>query len=51
MSEPETLGTRLRSLRAARGCSLSELARRSGVGKGTINIATAVPISTIAGSR
>ena len=37
MSGPETLGSRLRSLRAARGCSLSELARRSGIGKGTIS--------------
>ncbi len=37
MSRPETLGTRLRSLRASRGCSLSELSRRSGIGKGTIS--------------
>jgi transcriptional regulator with XRE-family HTH domain len=37
VSEPETLGTRLRSLRSARGCSLSELSRRSGIGKGTIS--------------
>jgi transcriptional regulator with XRE-family HTH domain len=34
---PETLGSRLRRLRDARGCSLSELARRSGIGKGTIS--------------
>lgn len=33
----ETLGARLRRLRVERGCSLSELARRSGVGKGTIS--------------
>lgn len=33
----ETVGTRLRRLRGERGCSLSELSRRSGVGKGTIS--------------
>ncbi|MFI0938810.1 helix-turn-helix domain-containing protein [Streptomyces sp. NPDC021020] len=33
----ETLGARLRRLRSERGCSLSELARRSGIGKGTIS--------------
>lgn len=33
----ETLGVRLRRLRGERGCSLSELARRSGIGKGTIS--------------
>lgn len=33
----ETLGVRLRRLRTERGCSLSELARRSGIGKGTIS--------------
>lgn len=33
----QTLGSRLRGLRQARGCSLSELARRSGIGKGTIS--------------
>jgi transcriptional regulator with XRE-family HTH domain len=33
----ETLGARLRRLRTERGCSLSELARRSGIGKGTIS--------------
>jgi transcriptional regulator with XRE-family HTH domain len=33
----ETLGMRLRRLRGERGCSLSELARRSGIGKGTIS--------------
>lgn len=33
----ETLGARLRQLRLARDCSLSELARRSGIGKGTIS--------------
>jgi transcriptional regulator with XRE-family HTH domain len=37
MSTNETLGTRLRRLRVERGCSLSELSRRSGVGKGTIS--------------
>lgn len=34
---PDALGTMLRTLRADRGVSLSELARRSGVGKGTIS--------------
>ena len=33
----ETLGSQLRQLRLERDCSLSELARRSGVGKGTIS--------------
>ncbi|MGW5353529.1 helix-turn-helix domain-containing protein [Streptomyces sp. NPDC004031] len=33
----ETLGARLRRLRDERGCTLSELARRSGIGKGTIS--------------
>lgn len=33
----ETTGGRLRALRSERGVSLSELARRSGVGKGTIS--------------
>ncbi|MFF7335296.1 helix-turn-helix domain-containing protein [Streptomyces sp. NPDC090306] len=33
----ETLGARLKRLRAEQGCSLSELARRSGVGKGTVS--------------
>jgi transcriptional regulator with XRE-family HTH domain len=37
MSAGETLGTRLRRLRTERDCSLSELSRRSGVGKGTIS--------------
>jgi transcriptional regulator with XRE-family HTH domain len=37
MAAGETLGTRLRRLRAERDCSLSELSRRSGVGKGTIS--------------
>jgi transcriptional regulator with XRE-family HTH domain len=37
MAANETLGTRLRRLRAERDCSLSELSRRSGVGKGTIS--------------
>jgi len=37
MAAAETLGTRLRRLRAERRCSLSELSRRSGVGKGTIS--------------
>jgi len=37
MAAGETLGTRLRRLRAERACSLSELSRRSGVGKGTIS--------------
>lgn len=37
MTAGETLGTRLRRLRAERDCSLSELSRRSGVGKGTIS--------------
>lgn len=32
-----TLGMRLRQLRLAHDCSLSELSRRSGVGKGTIS--------------
>lgn len=31
------VGTRLRDLRAGRGLSLSELARRSGIGKGTLS--------------
>lgn len=33
----EDVGERLRALRVNRGCSLSELARRSGIGKGTIS--------------
>jgi transcriptional regulator with XRE-family HTH domain len=33
----DTLGARLRQLRRENGCSLSELSRRSGVGKGTIS--------------
>lgn len=33
----DDVGERLRSLRIDRGCSLSELARRSGIGKGTIS--------------
>ena len=37
MTAAETLGARLRRLRVERGCSLSELSRRSGVGKGTIS--------------
>lgn len=37
MPADETLGTRLRRLRAERDCSLSELSRRSGIGKGTIS--------------
>ncbi|HTR92790.1 MAG TPA: helix-turn-helix domain-containing protein [Trebonia sp.] len=37
MSAGETLGTRLRRLRAEQDCSLSELSRRSGIGKGTIS--------------
>jgi transcriptional regulator with XRE-family HTH domain len=37
MPTSETLGTRLKQLRVERGCSLSELSRRSGVGKGTIS--------------
>ena len=37
MTAGETLGTRLRRLRAERDCSLSELSRRSGIGKGTIS--------------
>jgi transcriptional regulator with XRE-family HTH domain len=37
MPAGETLGTRLRRLRVGQSCSLSELSRRSGVGKGTIS--------------
>jgi len=37
MPTSETLGTRLKQLRVERGCSLSELSRLSGVGKGTIS--------------
>ncbi|MYS24201.1 transcriptional regulator, XRE family with cupin sensor [Streptomyces sp. DvalAA-14] len=37
MSADESLGAKLKGLRRARGCSLSELSRRSGVGKGTIS--------------
>jgi len=37
MPAGETVGTRLRRLRLDKGCSLSELSRRSGVGKGTIS--------------
>lgn len=33
----DDVGGRLRALRLDRGCSLSELARRSGIGKGTIS--------------
>lgn len=33
----QDVGERLRALRVDRGCSLSELARRSGIGKGTIS--------------
>lgn len=33
----ETTGSRLRGLRAERGLSLSELSRRSGIGKGTVS--------------
>ncbi|QII09294.1 helix-turn-helix domain-containing protein (plasmid) [Rhodococcoides fascians A25f] len=33
----DDVGERLRALRVDRGCSLSELARRSGIGKGTIS--------------
>lgn len=37
MDPARQVGTRLRDLRAGRGLSLSELARRSGIGKGTLS--------------
>lgn len=37
MSPSGTLGARLKLLRGEQGCSLSELSRRSGIGKGTIS--------------